>query len=215
MRTRLLALIILIVAALALNARPGAGPAPVAAHPASPVSLMSGAALPVPAKPAPIVPVTGHPRLWVTAADLPRLRAWATASNPVYQNGLRAIALQDKQNMDNGLIPAQDNGGTTWSQYSCEEYAQLFAFMSLIESDGPTAADYASRARTLLMYVMDRAVLGVSSGQPFRSLSFSTSDRSRWWCDGFATTVDWIYPILTPADKAEIRTVFLRWVNEN
>lgn len=28
------------------------------------------------------VPVTSHPRLWVTTNDLPRLRSWATASNP-------------------------------------------------------------------------------------------------------------------------------------
>src|SRR5689334_15281363 len=107
MRTRLLALIILIVAALALNARPGVGPMPAAAHPAGPVSMAGAPVGPLPTKPAPIVPVTGHPRLWVTAADLPRLRAWATASNPVYQNGLRAIAIQAKENMDNGLIPAQ------------------------------------------------------------------------------------------------------------
>jgi hypothetical protein len=214
MRTRLVALISLLLSALALNTGPGAR-LPAAAHPAVPAATSGGPVLPLPVKPAPIVPVTGHPRLWVTAADLPRLRAWATAGNPVYQNGLRAIAVQARTNMDNGLIPAQDNGGTTWSQYPCEEYAQLFAFMSLIESDAPTAADYAARARTLLMYVMDRAVLGASAGVPFRDPHFSTTDRSRWWGDGFATTVDWIYPILTPADQAEIRTVFLRWVDEN
>jgi hypothetical protein len=29
-------------------------------------------------------PVTTHPRLWVTTADLPRLRSWAANSNPMY-----------------------------------------------------------------------------------------------------------------------------------
>ena len=33
-------------------------------------------------------PVTTHPRLWITAADLPKLRGWAVDSNPMYKNGL-------------------------------------------------------------------------------------------------------------------------------
>ncbi|HMA37508.1 MAG TPA: S-layer homology domain-containing protein [Chloroflexia bacterium] len=170
-------------------------------------------ASPAPASPA--TPVAGHPRLWLTTADLPRLRSWAVSTNPVYQQGLLVAANQAKANMDSGLIPAQDNGGITWSQYPCEEYAQLFAFMSLIENDPAVRADYASRAHTLLMYVMNRAVLGPATGVPFRDPLFSTYDRSRWWGESFATTVDWIYPSLTTADKATIRTVFLRWVDEN
>src|SRR4051812_42582818 len=30
-----------------------------------------------------ITPVLGHPRLWITAKDLPRLQSWASASNPI------------------------------------------------------------------------------------------------------------------------------------
>ena len=30
-------------------------------------------------------PVPSHPRLWITTNDLPRLRSWATPTNPVYQ----------------------------------------------------------------------------------------------------------------------------------
>jgi hypothetical protein len=52
------------------------------------------------------------------------------------------------------------------------------------------------------------------AGQPFRDPRFSTSDRSRWWGEGYPLTVDWIYPYLTTADKAAIRTVFLRWIDE-
>src|SRR5262249_22803189 len=36
-------------------------------------------------------------------------------------------------------------------------------------------------------------------------------DRSRWVGEAFGLTVDWIYPLLTPADKAKIRKVFLGW----
>jgi len=159
--------------------------------------------------------VTGHPRLWLRAEDLPRLRSWATNSNPMYRDGLAVLAASAKSDMDAGIVPNQDSGDNTWDQYPTEMYAELFAFMSLIENDSSTRNDYAERARSLLMYVMNIAAQGVAAGQPFRDLDFSTSDRSRWWGEGFALTVDWIYPYLTAQDKATIRQVFLRWANEN
>src|ERR1700739_2844710 len=38
-------------------------------------------------------PLTSHPRLWITADDLPKLRGWAVNTNPMYKNGL-AVAAQ-------------------------------------------------------------------------------------------------------------------------
>ncbi|RME62251.1 MAG: hypothetical protein D6790_06655, partial [Caldilineae bacterium] len=157
----------------------------------------------------------GHPRLWITAGDLPRLRAWAGDNNPLYKQGLAVLATQAKADMDAGRVPGQDGGGATWDQYPSEMYAELFAFLSLIEQDPGVRADYAQRARTLLMHVMDEAAKGPASGQPFRDPAFSTSDRSRWWGEGFPLTVDWIYPSLSAQDKSTIRQVFLRWAQEN
>ena len=158
---------------------------------------------------------TGHPRLWVRASDLPRLRSWAVSSNPVYQDGLAVLAANAKAEMDGGNLPSGDSGDITWEQYPNEMYAQPFAFMSLIEGNATVRDDYAARARTLLMHVMDEAAKGASSGRPFRDPDFSTYDRSRWWGEGFPLTVDWIYPYLTTQDKATIRQVFLRWADEN
>lgn len=160
-------------------------------------------------------PLTGHPRLWVRGSDLPRLRSWATAANPVYKNGLAAVASQAKADMDAGHVPDEDDGGTAWATYATEKYAELFAFMSLIAADQGARDDYAGRAVQLLMYVVDKAALGAADNQPFRDPAFSTSDRSRWWGEGFALTVDWIYPYLNAAQKAAIRKVFLRWTQEN
>jgi hypothetical protein len=89
-----------------------------------------------------------HPRLWVTAGDLPRLRAWANSDNPIYQQGLKPLAEEAKAAMDAGLVPAEDHGGNTWVEYPSEMYAELFAFMSLIEADPGIRQDYAERART-------------------------------------------------------------------
>jgi hypothetical protein len=163
----------------------------------------------------PPVMVSGHPRLWLREADLPRLRAWANDRNPIYQAGLAAAAAQARRDMDAGHVPGEDNGGYAYSPYPTEMYAELFAFLSLVSPGASEREDYAERARTLLMHVMNRAVLGVAEGQPFRSAAFSVSDRSRWQGEAFALTVDWIYPHLSTQDKTTIRRVFLRWADEN
>jgi hypothetical protein len=161
------------------------------------------------------VTTSRHPRLWLRPEDLPRLRSWAANSNPIYRNGLAALAAQFKADMDAGKVPAQDRGTVGYESYPTEMYAGLFAFMSLVSRDRAVRADFARRARTLLMHVMNEAAKGKAVGQPFRDTRFATSDRSRWWGAAFPLTVDWIYPYLSAADKATIRQVFLRWVNDD
>ena len=161
-------------------------------------------------------PVTTHPRLFLTSADVPRLRSWAVASNPIWASGLNAAAMAARDAMNAGKITGEDNGlAYSYTPYPAESYAMLFAFLSLVDADEATRADDAKRARTLLMHVIDKAVLGVADNAPYREARFSTSNRSRWWGEGFGLTVDWIYATLTSADKAKIRTVFLRWADEN
>ena len=161
-------------------------------------------------------PVTAHPRLFLTSADIPRLRSWAVAENPIWASGLGAAATMARQDMDAGNIPGKDTGSAySYSPYPAESYAMLFAFLSLVDADEATRNDDAKRARTLLMTVIDAAAKGVAANQPYRDTTFSTSNRSRWWGEGFALTVDWIYATLSADDKAKIRTVFLRWSEEN
>lgn len=157
---------------------------------------------------------TDHPRLWLRSSDISRLRSWATSSNPIYQDGLLVLAKQGKSMMDSGDIPDNDSGTSGWEARPSEGWAQVFAFMSLVHPTAATRSDYAQRARTMLMHVIDRAA-ACSGGGAFCASNFAISDRSRWWGDGFGTTVDWIYDTLSAADKAKIRTVFLRWVDEN
>jgi hypothetical protein len=136
-------------------------------------------------------PVSTHPRLWVTQADLPRLRSWATDSNPVYRDGLKRLAIRSRDEMDAREVPGPDseNGDTTYVDYPAEMYAELFAFMSLVSPVESERQDYAQRARTLLMYVIDKALPGVAEGQPYRDTYFSL-DRSRWHGEAFGLTVD-------------------------
>lgn len=121
-----------------------------------------------------------------------------------------------KSEMDAGRVPTQDSGDPELaSPFITESYAETFAFLSLIENDPNTRADYARRARALLMFAINRAAQGAAAGSPFRDPKFSISARSFEYADAFALTVDWIYPTLSADEKTQIRKVFLRWISEN
>ncbi|HEY7036699.1 MAG TPA: hypothetical protein VH482_35555 [Thermomicrobiales bacterium] len=178
-------------------------------------SALAGLTSPVAARVRTADPVAGHPRLWLTAGDLPRLRGRATETNPIWQDGLLVLAEQLKTNMDAGHVPGEDSGGYDWEQYPTENYAEFFAFLSLVHPDTAAREDYAQRARTLLMHAIAEAAKGPAADQPFRDPVFATFNRSRWWGEGFPLTVDWIYGALSAEDKTAIREVFLRWVDDN
>jgi hypothetical protein len=157
----------------------------------------------------PTSPSTGHPRLWVREADLPRLRARAVPSNPIFRE-LEAVALEAAIAMDKGKIPSEKD--CSFNRIYCEAHAELFAFMSLISNSEVIREDFAARARKILLYIVDR----VNKGEPRDVFvhHFSTGDRSRWAGESFGLTVDWIYPHLTAEDKAAIRPIFLRWAED-
>jgi hypothetical protein len=185
------------------TATSGSSPSAVAGQ--TPVASASG----------PAIPVTEHPRLWVRAADVERLRSWATDANPLWTGALQPLAEQATADMDAGTLQDGDDGSAGWVGYPNESYAQLFAFMSLIDPDQAARDDYTQRARTLLMRVISEAAKGAAENEPFRDPAFSIRDRSRWWGESFGLTVDWIYPSLSADDKAAIRDVFLRWADED
>lgn len=200
-----------------------AGSAPVAQAQA-PATIAAATRAPSPA----VRPATAeHPRLWLTPADLPRLRAWASASNPLYRDGLALLAARAKQEMDEKRVPDQDCGNVGYEEYPTESYAELFAFLSLVENDSTVRNDYAARARALIMRIMNEAAKGPATAEdytcngaqqypPFRHPDFATADRDRirYHGEAFPLVVDWIYPSLSAQDKATIRQVFLRWSQE-
>jgi hypothetical protein len=160
-------------------------------------------------------PVAGHPRLWITRDDVARLRADATDDNPAWRDGLAPAAARAKQSMDDGEVRKGDGGGEAYEVTWSETFAELFAFLSLVSPHSADRADYGSRARRLLMRVIDEAAKGPAEDKPFRSPGFSIRDRSRWAGEAFALTLDWAYPYFSADDKETIRKVFLRWAAEN
>jgi hypothetical protein len=172
-------------------------------------------------------PVTSHPRLWITQNDLPRLRNWAVQSNPMY-NALVTDLNAAINTYNTKFFPGgqpnpvwPDNGTTNWELYVTEQYAEFFAFFSVIDPNPANRILHAQRARNLLMHVMNEAVKGTLAGAPFRDPGFAIYNRANYWSEAFSLTVDWIYnamdagnnPILTVQDKTTIRNVFLIWAN--
>ncbi len=181
--------------------------------------------------PAPIPqPVTTHPRLWVTPADLPKLQSWANANNPIYQLGLKPLLTAAVTTYNTQFFPGgvqnpnwPDLGDTQGYQgLLTEQHALLFAFNSLIDPSPAARIQHAQRARNLIMVAMNEAVKGALVGAPFRDPLFAVYNRGNFASECWPLVVDWIYdavdvnqqPILTAADKATIRTVFLRWSND-
>jgi hypothetical protein len=173
-------------------------------------------------------PLTTHPRMWITQADLPKLRGWAVDSNPMYKNGLAVAASIAKADVDakwnwaagkpncqvqNQSNCWQDDGSSNFIGEATEAYAEFFAFMSLVDPNATNRTQWAKRSHIMLMWAMNQAVAGISANQPFRDPSFSSYNRANYWGEAWPLTVDWIYPSLTSADKATIRTVFKEWAN--
>ncbi len=174
-------------------------------------------------------PVTTHPRLWITTSDLPRLRGWATASNPIYAQGMAPLLQSTLTAYNTQFFPdgvanptyPDDGDFNGYASSMSEQYALVLAFNSLIDPSPANRITYAKDARNLLMYVMNQAALGTLAGAPFRDPLFCQSNRANYYGEDWGLTVDWIYnttdasgnAILTPADKATIRKVFLMWEN--
>lgn len=169
--------------------------------------------------------VPGHPRLWLTGADLPRLRAWASPGNPIWERGLlpvieNAISIYQSRfapfyTAHPPSSPYPDPGDTQgYTGYLTEEYGVLLAFDSLVDPNPAQRSLSATWARNMLMFAMNQAVKGVASGAPFRDPAFPVYNRANGSGEEWPLIVDWIYPYLSHQDVLTIRDVFMIWARE-
>lgn len=180
--------------------------------------------------PAPVPqPVAGHPRLWITTNDLPRLRNWASTNNPVYQSLL--VVLNKSINTYNSkfypggqMNPVYPDFGDTqgYTGELSEQHALVFALFSLIDPDPNARIAHAQRARNLLVNAFTEVVKGHLSGAPFRDPMFAVFNRANANSEAWPLALDWIYnaqdglgnDILSASDKLLARNAFLIWAND-
>ncbi|HXR08385.1 MAG TPA: putative Ig domain-containing protein [Candidatus Acidoferrum sp.] len=175
-------------------------------------------------------PVTGHPRLWITPADLPRLQSWAVATNPIYEEGLVPLLRQCVSDYQSQFFP----GGSPNAVYPdlgdsqgytgllSEQYMMVFALNALIDPNPAARIQYAQYAHDLMMYAMNQAAQGPLANAPFRDPTFPIYNRASFSSESWPLTLDWLYNatnasgqfIFTAQDKATIRKAFLIWASE-
>ncbi len=172
-------------------------------------------------------PVASHPRLWVTTNDLPRLQSWASATNPVYTQAVQALLGKAINDYNTLFFPGgvanpnwPDSGdNNAYGGVITENYIYIFGLNALIDPNPANRSQYAQCARNLIMYVMNLAAQGPLANAPFRDPNMVIGNRDNFFLEAYPLVVDWIYnatdttgaPILSAADKATIRQVFLMW----
>ncbi len=175
-------------------------------------------------------PVTGHPRLWITPADLPRLQSWAVATNPIYQQGLVPLLEQCVSDYQTQFFPGgapnpvyPDFGDSQgYTGLLSEQYMMVFALNALIDPNPAARLQYAQYAHDLMMYAMNQAAQGPLAGAPFRDPTFPIYNRASFSSESWPLTLDWLYNatnasgqlIFSAQDKATIRNVFLIWAGQ-
>jgi hypothetical protein len=174
------------------------------------------------------VPVTSHPRLWLTTNDLTKYRSWAVSTNPIYtalQSSIgQAVSDYQTQYFPGGVAnPTYPDYGDSqgYTGLITESDAVLLAFAALIDPSPVNRSRYAQYAHNLLLYALSQAALGTLANAPFRDPSFAIYNRSGY-AEDWALAVDWIYaatdtngqPIFSAADKLTVRNGFLTWASQ-
>jgi hypothetical protein len=156
-------------------------------------------------------PVTTHPRLVITAAMVPGLRAKATARNPMYTS-IRERA-DTALTADKAIWSWSCRSGTglpSSNQVASykEQHAYLFAFMSLADPSPANRAAWGCYSRDIMVYMMN-AVLS-NSASPIDGPYGLTGNRGSDSTLQFTLTVDWLMGggYLSDEDQTTARKYF-------
>jgi hypothetical protein len=152
----------------------------------------------------------GHPRLWLRASDLDRMRRRARPDNPLWAKVIRprteqALHRYDTVHFPNGR-PAQ-----VWPGEDTDTALQL-AFYSLVAPDPAARADAARKGRDLFVRILqelDRRGAGT------RDEKYPVTDAFRYTGEHWGLLTDWLYPALSSQDRALARRVLLRFAERH
>lgn len=171
---------------------------------------------------APPTPVTTHPRLYFTQADIPKLQAKAVSSNQAWTT-LQTMANNFYPQFDNGWSTANGGGGYTcdggngqpsaafvtsdesvaWGGPEPGRAAMVFALMANADPNASNRSRWQCRAHDVYMYYMTE-LLKTSCNAGICNPNILNGNQGGDWSDGIGLTYDWIYNSFSSSDKATI-----------
>lgn len=148
-----------------------------------------------------------HPRIWITPASLPALRAkaaandssWVRLRNQCDQYVTMPIRYPDESNTSGSI-----NGGYQYLDYLQPATALGVAYQTAKTVDPTRAALYGEKLKQLLLILSHP----VRHGRPTTDSGYSI----RAYVPALALGYDWIYELLSDSDRAQIYTEINRWV---
>jgi hypothetical protein len=156
-----------------------------------------------------------HPRLLLDAPTLATLHARMTANTPQWQQ-LKSYCdsfIGGTVNLPDGdgyPDPPNIGQGYQGSSYWSAELAEGLCYQTMVASNPTAAAPYGAKAVQVLM-AMSTPYTGTSShGQdPCTDDGYGT----RFFGVAMGIGYDWVYPVLTPAQRTQIYTTSNAWLN--
>ena len=148
-----------------------------------------------------------HPRLWLTPTSLTAMRARAVASNSGWitlRNACDSLAAMPVQFPD-GTGPTGNviSGGYQYFDYLDPAITLGLGYQVAKTVDATRATNYAAKGRALLLALSDPVHHGRESTDSGWSI--------RAYGTALALGYDWLYDVLSPADRTQIYTEINRW----
>ncbi len=148
-----------------------------------------------------------HPRIWVTPATAANLNTRAAANDPAWiklRNDCDAYVAMPIQFPDEVQVGNAINGGYQYNDYLKPSEELALGYLSAKTADPVRAARYATKERELLLKLSDP----VHHGVPTTDSGYSI----RSYVPALALGYDWIFEMLSDADRVQIYTEINRWV---
>jgi len=149
-----------------------------------------------------------HPRIWLTPESVATLRQRAANNDPAWKN-LRdecdSLATQGVQFPD-GTGPSNNVISGVWEYvYYFDPAVSLALCYQVAKTVDPArAASYGAKEREILLALSDP----VHHGVPTTDSGYSI----RFYVPALALGYDWIYELLTPAERAQVFFEINRWI---
>lgn len=148
-----------------------------------------------------------HPRIWLTPARVEQLAARARANDSAWialRNSCDSWAAMPVRWPDESPASGYIHGGYQYYDYLRPMAELALGFQVAQQVDSVRAGRYAAKGREILLKMSDPVRHGRESTDSGWSI--------RAYVPALALGYDWLYPVLSPAERVQVFTEINRWV---